>query len=517
MTKTTFLSNRKNLIYLIASFALLKLLVHFMTYDHYELHRDAYLYYAQSEHLDWGFIAVPPLVGAIGKLATTIFGHTTFALRFFPALIGALNVFLVGLMVVELRGKWKAVSLACLAYLLSPAYLHTNSLFQPVSFNHFFWLWSAYFVLRLIHRNDPKYWFWLAMTFGLGFLNKYSIVFFFAGFLLALAFSKHRQLYLNKYFLWACLLAIAIILPNLIWQYQHTWPVMMHMKALRETQLVNVRISDFLIAQLIMNAQALLLWLMALILLLFHPKERTFQVFGLTFLIVVFLQIAGSGKAYYTLGAYPMLFAFGAYHVEKYTGKWAIPTTVFLLVLMFAGLYLSIPYDGIPLVRAENIAGKSSHRWEDGNYHKIPQDMADMTGWKELGEAVASVYKDLGPENKDNVDIFCNNYGQAGAVMFYGKSVNVPQPISTNGSFVFWSPDSLSKEYFILVDHDPGDEDGSNEMLPVFFKKVELVKTIDNPYFRENGTNIYLCQHPTVVVKEHYKKLMGVEKGKYKR
>jgi hypothetical protein len=66
-------------------FALIKLLIHFFTVSNFELHRDAYLYYAQSENLAWGYVPVPPSIAAIGKLSTLIFGNTVFGLRFFPA------------------------------------------------------------------------------------------------------------------------------------------------------------------------------------------------------------------------------------------------------------------------------------------------------------------------------------------------------------------------------------------------------------------------------------------------
>lgn len=502
---------------LIGGFALAKLLIHFVTLGNYELHRDAYLYYAQSEHLDWGFVAVPPLIAVFGKVATWLFGNTVFALRFFPALIGAANVALIGLSARDLGGKWPAISLACLAYLLSPSFLHSNTLFQPVTFDHFFWLLSSWLILRMLVHGDPGYWIWLALAFGLGFLNKYSILFFYAAFMASLLLTPHRKLYGSRYFGVGVMLALMLISPNLIWQFQHNWPVMMHMKELRETQLVHVQLSGFLNGQLMMNLQAILLWLGAILCLLFHPKEKSFRLFGLLFVMVLALLIAGSGKAYYALGVYPILFAFGAFYVEKYGRKFSKPLATLLVVWMVLVLYLSLPYGGIPFLPIEKVAGKKKHRWEDGKAYDIPQDLADMTGWKEIGETVRDIYVGLGPENKGNCDIFCNNYAQAGSVMFYGKSAGIPQPISTNASFVFWSPDRLDKDYFILVDHDPGDEDGSNDLLDDFFEKVTLVKTIDNPYFRENGTTIYLCQNPTELVKAHYHQLMAQAKGKYQR
>lgn len=502
---------------LILGFAILKLLVHFLTYSNFELHRDAYLYYAQSQHLAWGYIAVPPSIAVVGKIATSIFGNTVFGLRFFPAIIGAFNIIIIGLAAKELGGKKIAISLASLAYLLSPSYLHGNSLFQPVSFNQFYWLLSSFLILLMIKRNNPKIWIWIAIVFGLGFLNKYSIVFFFIAFAVSLLISKHRILYLSKYFLFAVAIGFVIILPNLIWQYQHNWPVMMHMAELRETQLVHVQLSGFFSAQLLMNFQAILLWLGALLVLLFYKKEAQYRVFGFTYIFIILLIAAGSGKAYYTLGIYPILFVFGAYFTEKYIKKYRAYVFVFMVISMLAVLYISLSHDGIPFTTFEKATKKEAFRWEDGVMHDIPQDMADMTGWKEIGETVAEIYTSLEPEIKPNCAVFCDHYGQAGAVMFYGKKANIPQPISFNGSFIFWSPDSLTKQYMIWVAEPFGNAAEKDSLLKTRFEKVMLKATINNQYFRENGTRIYLCEFPTAETKELYKKLVGELKNRYCR
>ena len=501
---------------LILFFAVAKLLIHFLTYTNFELHRDAYLYYAQSQHLAWGYISVPPSIAVIGRIATIIFGNTVFGLRFFPALIGAINLVIIGLAVRELGGKKIAIALASFAYLFSPSYLHTNALFQPVAFNHFYWLLSGYLILRMVSRSDPKIWLWIGVAFGFGFLNKYSIAFFYAAFGLSLLISNHRHLYRSKYFVWAMLIGLMIIAPNIFWQYQHKWPVMHHMAELRETQLVHVRYSDFIIAQFLMNIQALLIWLFALVVLLFYKKENQYRLFGFIYVFIIALLIAGSGKAYYTLGIYPMLFVFGAYFIEKYVKKYLIYVFSFLVLNMFISLYISLSFDGIPFTSFEKAVNKEAFRWEDGVNHDIPQDMADMTGWKEIGETVMEIYTNLGTENRDNCDIYCYHYGQAGAVMFYGKKIHIPQPISPNGSFIFWSPDSLSKEYMIYVHSDLGNDVDPETRLPELFDKVTLVKTIDNKYFRENGTRIYLCQTPNDYCKNYYKSMMKELKDRYR-
>lgn len=500
---------------LILFFASVKILIHFFTFSNFELHRDAYLYYAQSEHLAWGFVAVPPSIAVFGKIATLIFGNTVFGLRFFPALIGGVNLIIIGLAVKELGGRKIAITLASLAYILSPSYLHVNALFQPVPFNHFYWLLSGYLILLMIRHNNPKIWIWIAIVFGLAFLNKYSIVFFYIAFAISLLISKYRYLYLSKYLIFTLAIGFVIIVPNLLWQYQNNWPVLLHMDELRETQLVHVHLSDFIIDQFLMNGHALLLWLGALLVLLFYKKEKQYRLFGFIYFFIIILLMLGSGKSYYTLGIYPILFVFGAYFTEKYIKKYLLYVFSFLVISMFIGLYFSLPFDGIPITTFEKAVNEGAHRWEDGVYHDIPQDMADMTGWKEIGKQVREIYFSLNEKNKSNCDIFCYHYGQAGAVMFYGKKINIPQPISFNGSFVFWAPDSLSKDYMIWVHSDLGNDIKPGSLLPQLFNKVELMTTIDNKYFRENGTKIYLCESPTEDYKNYYKTRIKELKGRY--
>jgi len=514
VSKSIFLASKEW--QLILFFASIKLFLHFITFSNFELHRDAYLYYAQSEHLAWGYVAVPPAIAVISKIATLIFGNTAFGLRFFPALTGGINIIIIGLAVRKLGGRMIAISLACLAYLLSPSYMHINSLFQPVAFNHFYWLLSGYLILVMIKLNNPKIWIWIAVTFGFAFLNKYSIVFFYTAFAISLLISRYRYLYLSKYFLIALLTGLIIIFPNLVWQYQNNWPVLFHMAELRETQLVHVRLSDFIFGQFLMNLQALLLWLAALLVLLFYKKEKQYRLFGFIYIFLIILLIFGSGKTYYTLGIYPILFVFGAYFTEKYIRKYLIYIFSFLVIFMFVSLYLSIPYDGIPITTFEKAVNKDAYRWEDGVYHDIPQDMADMTGWKEIGENVRDIYLNLDQANSNNCDIFCDHYGQAGAVMFYGKEDSIPQPISFNGSFVLWAPDSLSKDFMIWVYYYKGDETKPDSLLLQYFTKVELKTIIDNKYFRENGTRIYLCESPTEDYKYLYKTRIKELKGRYR-
>jgi hypothetical protein len=160
---------------LILGLALVKLMLHFFTNTNYGLHRDAFLYLALGDHLDFGYMAVPPLIALFAKITMTVFGDSVFAIRLFPALIGVASVVIVGMIVRLLGGRMWAILLACTAFIVSPAFLRSNTLFQPVSFNQFFWLLAIYFAIKLVQTKNPKFWLHIGVVCGLAFLNKYSL------------------------------------------------------------------------------------------------------------------------------------------------------------------------------------------------------------------------------------------------------------------------------------------------------------------------------------------------------
>ncbi len=498
--------------YLVFSLVLLKLIIHLFTLNNYELQRDAYLYYTLGENPDWGFISVPPLIAVISKLSTSIFGNTVFALRLFPALIGGLSVWLIAKFVKELKGSILAVALACLAFILSPAFLRSNSLFQPVSFNQFFWLLSFYLLLKMINRQDPKFWIWIMITWGFAFLNKYSIAFIILATLAGLLLTKHRKLYLSKYFILGGMVGILIILPNLVWQYKHNWPVVSHMAELARYQLVHVTVPGFLIDQVLMNFPALAVWVTGLVLILFNKTHRDHLVFGYIYLFTVTVLLLTSGKSYYTLGLYTMLFAFGGLSIDLYFRKWM---KIAVLALMPLLLLPMLPVS-LPLLKYERLEAYTKpmanfvNRWEDGNVYNIPQDYADMTGWKELSEIVIPFYSSLNDSIRSECLIYGENYGHAASLYFYGKKHGLPQPLSFNDSFILWAPDSIDNVPMIYVNHEIGD-------LDELYGSVKLVGVVGNPYFRENGLKVYYCSEPLPLLKPFYAEKVAELKARYQR
>lgn len=497
---------------------IVKLLIHFFTNSNYEIHRDGLLYIALGGHPAAGYVSVPPSIAIFADISRFLFGDTNFGIRFFPAVIGALSILIIGLIIKTLGGRNLAILVAGIAFLLSPAFLRSNTLLQPVSFNQFYWLLSGFFIIKMIKTQHPKYWLFLGIAWGLAFLNKYSIVFFVLGFFAALLLTRHRRLIPTWQFAAGMILGLLIALPNLLWQYHHSWPIIGHMQELRETQLVNVGIGHFLTMQLLMNAPALLIWLFGLTALLFFRKLKEYRLVGLMIIFITGLLLFLRGKPYYTLGVYPILFAVGGYAMERYlTCKWK-PLSYIVIGLTVITALPIIPFS-LPVLPMDKMLRYTEYCisvgftgpmiWEDGEVHKLPQDYADMTGWDELARIVADKYNSLPEEERMECMIYTNNYGEAGAIEYYGDKYGLPEVLCFNESFIFWVPDTVPSSRFIYI----GEGDDLNEL----FNNVEQVGRITDPYARESGLPVYYCYNSTPLLADEWKSTVKEMKDRYSR
>jgi len=109
----------------------IKLLIHFFSNGQYGFHRDELLYLALGEHLDVGYMEVPPFIAVAAKVSRVLFGESLFAMRFFPAVAGVFVVWLACRFARELGGGRFAVLVAGLAVIVSPAFLRSDTLCSP--------------------------------------------------------------------------------------------------------------------------------------------------------------------------------------------------------------------------------------------------------------------------------------------------------------------------------------------------------------------------------------------------
>src|SRR3954454_14532694 len=196
-------------------------LLHIATNNRYGFHRDELQFLSDARHLAWGYVSYPPLTPFIEHIGLALFGVSMVGLRLFSVIAQAVVIYVSGLMARDLGGGRLAQVTAALAVALSPLPLFEGTEFQYSSFDFLWWVLIAYFTVRLLKTENPRWWLAIGAAVGLGLLTKYSIVFYIAGILGGLALTRARRHFLSGW-LWAGIaLALLVFLPNFFWLVRH--------------------------------------------------------------------------------------------------------------------------------------------------------------------------------------------------------------------------------------------------------------------------------------------------------
>jgi hypothetical protein len=487
---------RKNTFFLLF-FIVLKVSMHlWLIHPAYDLHRDEYLHLDQARHLAWGYDSVPPFTSWISWIIMQL-GNGVFWVKFFPALFGALTMVVVWKTIETLKGNLFALVLGAAAVIFS-AMARLNILFQPNSLDILFWTLFYYTIVQYISSENKKWLMKAAVVFAFGFLNKYNIVFLVLGMLPALLLTPYRKIFLFKQLYWSILVALLIVSPNIIWQIRNHFPVVHHMQTLAATQLVNVNRLDFLKEQILFFAGALFVLLAAFISFFTYPPFYKYRLFFGSFVFTLMLFTYFKAKGYYAVGLYPILLAFGAVYLEKlFQGGWRYylrPVAIAIPVLSFIPL-LKIAFPLQPPAVVEQNAPRYKAlnllRWEDGKDHPLPQDFADMLGWKELAAKVDRAFEQIA--DSSHTLVLCDNYGEAGAINYYSAYKNI-SAVTREGDYYKWFLDDPKLLNNIVLVKDVGNPDTALTKERQLFKTVLPAGAIENGFAREQGTRIFVLK-----------------------
>jgi len=448
-------------------FAAAAILVQLLTNGRYGYFRDELYYMALGDHLAAGYVDLAPLAAFTMRFSRIVFGDSLRAVRFLPALSQGALIIITALITRQLGGKRFAVFLSCLSVLVAPVVLVNANRFSMNAFEPLFWMGCIYFLLRAINENQPRLLLWCGALLGIGLENKHSTAFFLlsltAGLLLT---ATGRQLLKTRWFWLAAAIVLLLCLPNLIWQFQHNFATWQDLENVRKTH-KNVELPPlpFLLQQILMLSPAnALVWIPGLGFLLFHRDAARYRSIGLTFLVFYFVMMVLHAKDYYVAPIYPVLFAAGGVRWEKVSQlrsgfRWlkvAIPT------LVFAGGVIAVPIV-IPILPVEKVVpymqalGVKPKNTETHFGGPLPQYFSDEFGWPEMVASVASVYNSMPPEERAKTAILAGNYGEAGAIDFFGSRYGLPKSISAHQNYYYWGPRQYTGENLILLQWDLDD------------------------------------------------------------
>ncbi|HEV7745088.1 MAG TPA: glycosyltransferase family 39 protein [Pyrinomonadaceae bacterium] len=479
----------------VLAIAFFKLVLHCVFNNRYGYFRDEFDYLACGDHLAWGYVDQPPLLPFLVRISRAVLGESLRSIRFLPALATSLAVVLTALIAREFGGRRFALVLSAVAVLIAPIYLSGGSLLTTNCLEPLLWMGCAYSAILAVKR-DPRYWICFGVVAGLGLQEKYSIAIFGFGIVVGLLLTKHRRALLSKWFWLGGLAAFVIFLPNLIWNVQHHWPFLELMHNIKTTgKDVELSPVQFFAQQiLLLHPLTAPIWIAGLIALLFSQRLKNFRFLGWCYLISFAAFVVLKGKNYYLGPIYPMLFAAGAIilenGIERIRQGWLKPVTLILLLACgawFAPLVVPIlPIDRF-IAYMGTLPFKVPRTEHSHMSAALPQHYADQFGWEEMTALTAQAWSRLKPEERPDCGIFAQDYGQAGAIDFFGRRYGLPPALSGHQTYFLWGPRGYSGNCLIVLDD-------RKEVLEEKFESVEYVGSSDNPYALERNIPVYICK-----------------------
>src|SRR5216684_3604645 len=488
--------------WIVLAIALAKLLFHCYFNNRYGYFRDEFDYMACGDHLAWGYVDQPALIPFLIHVCRAVLGDSLRSIRFIPALASSLLVVQAALISRELGGKRFALLLTAVTVAIAPQYLSNGSLLGTNCLEPNLWMGCAHFVILAIKREDPRYWLWFGVIAGLGMEEKYSIALFGFGIVVGLLLTEQRRVFANKWIWLGGLAAFLVFLPNLLWNIHYHWPFLELMRNIKaEGRNVVLGPSQYFFEQtLLVHPLTAPIWITGLLAFFFSSRLKLHRFLGWSYLVCYAVFFALHGKNYYLAPIYPMLLAAGAVVIESAIAhletahpraSWLKPAIV--AVLLASGAHLTpvvVPVlspDGF-IAYMKYLPFKLPVMEHSHARATLPQWYSDQFGWQEIVAETAQAWDRIPADEHHDCGIFAQDYGQAGAIDFFGPRYGLPRALSGHQSYYLWGPQGYSGNCMIVLDDERG-------VLEQLWERVEYVgRSADHPYALEKEIPVFICK-----------------------
>jgi hypothetical protein len=267
---------------------------------------------------------------------------------------------------------------------------------------------------------------------------------------------------------------------------------------------------DFVVAQLRWGPATLVAFA-GLGVLLLDPAMKRFRVAGWSCAWAFIILLALHGKAYYVGPVHPTLLAAGGVALERVRharlgpfARWgtAAALALSMALLLPIGVPILPPADMARYARA--IGARAALRTNTGETEQLPQDFADMIGWEEQARAVAAVYRSLPSADRERAVLVAGNYGEAGALDFFGPRYGLPPVVSPTGSYWFFGPGEKPGDVVVTIGAERGD-------LEPLFRTVEPGGRVTSRWSvaEERDLTIFVARGPHRTLQEIWPALAG--------
>jgi 4-amino-4-deoxy-L-arabinose transferase-like glycosyltransferase len=474
--------------------AVAQLLLHEFTNGHFGIFRDEYYYLACASRPAWGYVDQPPLSIWVLSVWKSLFGDSLQSIRVLPALCGSVLVILTGATAAQLGGARWAQWFAGLAAAIGVAELVICGFYSMNCFDLLFWLGAYYLLVRIVRTGDGKWWIWFGIVLGLGLLNKIGLLVFGLALLIGLLATSHRRHFADRWLYLAGVVAVAFVLPYILWNAVHNWPTLEFIENAKADKIADFTPVGFLKENILeANPATVPLWVGGLAWMLFAKRGRRDRLIALMFVATFVILVVQKSKPYYLAASFPVLMAAGGVAWERWTNgrRWRWARWVVVVELLIGGAVLA-PI-AVPLLSPRGTVaygqrmGVIPAAQEVGHASALPQYFADRFGWENLARVVSEIYQGLPPDDRERCVALGQNYGHAGSLEYWSRRYKLPPVYSTHNNYWLWGPPVGSFDVAIVV----GD---SRESLEDLFDEVHEAVVAESPYAVESRLVIWICR-----------------------
>jgi hypothetical protein len=479
------------LLLLTLGWGLFMTLIVFIASRQYGFHGDELNLIENGQHLAWGYVEYPPLAPFLAHIAFALFGLSLVGIRSFSILVVCLVFLLTALMARELGGSLRAQVVAGLAAVTAPILLFAGLLFSYETFDYLWWVVIAYFMIRLLKSDNPRWWLGIGAAIGLGAMTNYIIGVEIIALIAGVIFTPARR-YLKSPWLWAgAALAVLIVSPNLVWQAQHQWIAIRFTSSIhaRDMSIGRTSLLAFLPYQLLActNIAAIALWITGFWYYARRPEGQGYRALAWMAAVPFIFFLIFQGRYYYPAPIYPMLIAAGSCQVESRLAGLSgrrlarqrslqYGSLAVISLLLMAVTWPIAPVNSA-LGRVENTA--------NSNYR-------EEIGWRQLVQTIAGIRSSLPVSEQAGVGVLTDSYGETAAVDLYGPVYHLPAALSGINTYWLRGYGNPLTQTLIAVGFSP-------QTLSKIFQSCQAAGAISNRFNlpndeTRNNSVIYICR-----------------------
>lgn len=450
------------------------------TADGYGFHRDELYFLAAGQRPAFGYVDQPPMTPLVARASVALFGATPAGLRVASTLAGVLTVVAIAMVCRELGGGRVAQALAGACLAVSGFSLVVFHMVSTATFDLLGWVVVAWLVLRVLRTGDGRWWLAVGAAIGMALMNKHLVLLLVASLGVALLVVGPRRVLKSGWLFAGIGLALVVTSPNLVWQATHGWPQLTVASGISAQDGAENRMLFVPLQLVYLSLLFVPVWAAGLWRLWRDPHLRWARSFALAYPVLCVMVVLLGAKPYYTVPLLAVLMAAGCPPLVRWLsrGRTAVRRAVAAAALVSTASASAVI--ALPLLPPEQL----------GLILALNRESGEQVGWPRLVEAVVEGWQRIPAEQRARAVIFTSNYGQAGAVEWYGPALGLPRPYSGHMSYADWGPPPDWADGPVLLVVQQGDAE------PSAFTGCREVRRVDNGEGvnnEEQGARILLC------------------------